>query len=141
MVESRFEDILEDPGPFRCPFLGIRMIRVRCCLRQFGVDPLLVDAEDRFGLDARLEQCSDCALGLRVLAQELGQECPSPRSGWKDTPALISALRVLLAVNQEGLACILGVSQQTVSRWERGDAVPSLHYRRRMRDLYEDRVG
>ncbi len=141
MGDERYEEILQEPGPFRCPHLGTRMTRVRCCLRQYGVDPLLVEAEDRYGLDTRLERCSDCSLGLRVLAQELGQDTQPPRSKHKDTPALVSALRILLGVNQEGLACMLGVSQQTVSRWERGLALPALPQRRQMRELYDEACG
>lgn len=141
MGDGRYEEILQEPGPFRCPLLGIRMTRVRCCLRQYGVDPLLVEAEDRYGLDTRLEKCTECALGLRVLAQELGQGTQPPRGQHKDTPALVSALRVLLGVNQAGLACMLGVSQQSVSRWESGLSLPALHQRRQMRELYDESRG
>ncbi|NJK39540.1 MAG: helix-turn-helix transcriptional regulator [Oscillatoriales cyanobacterium RM2_1_1] len=42
-----------------------------------------------------------------------------------DTPSLIRALRQRLGVSQEKLAAMLGVSFQTVNRWERGHAKPS----------------
>ncbi len=43
----------------------------------------------------------------------------------QDTPALIRALRQRLGLSQEKLAATLGVSFQTVNRWERGHAKPS----------------
>ncbi|MGB3401238.1 MAG: helix-turn-helix transcriptional regulator [Microcoleaceae cyanobacterium] len=43
----------------------------------------------------------------------------------QDTPALIRALRKRLGLSQEKLAATLGVSFQTVNRWERGHAKPS----------------
>lgn len=41
------------------------------------------------------------------------------------TPELIRALRDRLGISQEKLAARLGVSFQTVNRWERGRANPS----------------
>ena len=43
----------------------------------------------------------------------------------QDTPGLIRALRQRLGLSQEKLAATLGVSFQTVNRWERGHAKPS----------------
>ncbi|MGL5082140.1 MAG: helix-turn-helix domain-containing protein [Microcoleaceae cyanobacterium] len=42
-----------------------------------------------------------------------------------DTPSLIRSLRQRLGLSQEKLAASLGVSFQTVNRWERGHAKPS----------------
>ena len=42
-----------------------------------------------------------------------------------DIPNLIRTLRQRLGLSQEKLAATLGVSFQTVNRWERGHAKPS----------------
>ncbi|MGF1493678.1 MAG: helix-turn-helix domain-containing protein [Microcoleaceae cyanobacterium] len=42
-----------------------------------------------------------------------------------DTSSLIRSLRQRLGLSQEKLAATLGVSFQTVNRWERGHAKPS----------------
>ncbi|MGB3401083.1 MAG: helix-turn-helix transcriptional regulator [Microcoleaceae cyanobacterium] len=42
-----------------------------------------------------------------------------------EIPTLISTLRQRLGLSQEKLAAQLGVSFQTVNRWERGHAKPS----------------
>ncbi|MDY7023120.1 MAG: helix-turn-helix transcriptional regulator [Cyanobacteriota bacterium] len=42
-----------------------------------------------------------------------------------DVPSLIRTLRQRLNLSQEKLAASLGVSFQTVNRWERGHAKPS----------------
>ncbi len=42
-----------------------------------------------------------------------------------DIPCLVRTLRERLGLSQEKLAVTLGVSFQTVNRWERGHAKPS----------------
>jgi DNA-binding XRE family transcriptional regulator len=49
--------------------------------------------------------------------------------------ALIKRYRLRHGVTQERMAAVFGVSQRTISRWERGDDTPSLEWQRHLRDL------
>lgn len=48
---------------------------------------------------------------------------------------VVRAVRQRTGSSQQELAQLLGVSQRTVSRWERGDDNPSIAQQRRLRDL------
>lgn len=52
--------------------------------------------------------------------------------GWDD---LLRRYRVRHALTQARMADVLGVSQRTISRWERGEDSPSLDRRKHLRDL------
>jgi DNA-binding XRE family transcriptional regulator len=52
-----------------------------------------------------------------------------------DWRALIKRYRVRHGLTQGRMAAIVGVSQRTISRWERGDDTPSLEWQRHLRDL------
>src|SRR5262245_38143598 len=51
---------------------------------------------------------------------------------WAD---LIKRYRLRLGLTQGRLAVMIGVSQRTVSRWERGDDKPSIALQKHLRDL------
>ncbi|MBX9592171.1 MAG: helix-turn-helix domain-containing protein [Hyphomonadaceae bacterium] len=51
---------------------------------------------------------------------------------WGD---LVKRYRLRHGLTQERMAGVIGVSQRTVSRWERGDDRPSLDLQRKLRDL------
>jgi DNA-binding XRE family transcriptional regulator len=51
---------------------------------------------------------------------------------WGD---LVKRYRLRHGLTQARMAIVIGVSQRTVSRWERGDDKPSLEVRRKLRDL------
>jgi transcriptional regulator with XRE-family HTH domain len=53
----------------------------------------------------------------------------------EDWSALIKRYRVRHGLTQERMAAAFGVSQRTISRWERGDDTPSLEWQRHLRDL------
>lgn len=52
-----------------------------------------------------------------------------------DWSAFVKRYRLRHGLTQGRLAIVLGVSQRTVSRWERGDDRPSLALQKRLRDL------
>ncbi len=54
------------------------------------------------------------------------------RDAW---PALVRQFRLRHGFSQARVADLLGVSQRTVSRWERGEDSPSLAQQKRLRDL------
>jgi hypothetical protein len=56
----------------------------------------------------------------------------------KDWSVIVKRYRVRHCLTQKGLADLLGVSQRTVSRWERGEDNPSLIQQKRLRDLAWD---
>ena len=51
---------------------------------------------------------------------------------WSD---FVKGFRLRQGLSQHGMADLFGVSQRTISRWERGDDSPSLVQQRKMRDL------
>ena len=51
---------------------------------------------------------------------------------------VVKRYRIRHCLTQKGLADLLGVSQRTVSRWERGEDNPSLIQQKRLRDLAWD---
>ena len=51
---------------------------------------------------------------------------------WRD---LVKLYRLRHGLTQERLAGVVGVSQRTISRWERGEDKPSLDQQKRLRDL------
>lgn len=51
---------------------------------------------------------------------------------------VVKRYRVRHCLTQKGLASLLGVSQRTISRWERGEDNPSLIQQKRLRDLAWD---
>jgi DNA-binding XRE family transcriptional regulator len=53
----------------------------------------------------------------------------------QDWSALIKRYRVRHGLTQGRMAAVFGVSQRTISRWERGDDTPSLAWQRHLRDL------
>ena len=53
-------------------------------------------------------------------------------SGWSE---LVKGFRQRQNLSQHGLAELFGVSQRTISRWERGEDNPSLAQQRRLRDM------
>lgn len=53
----------------------------------------------------------------------------------EDWSALIKRYRVRHGLTQGRMAAVFGVSQRTISRWERGDDTPSLEWQRQLRDL------
>lgn len=53
----------------------------------------------------------------------------------EDWSALIKRYRLRHGLSQGRLAAVVGVSQRTISRWERGDDRPSLAWQRHLRDL------
>jgi DNA-binding XRE family transcriptional regulator len=53
----------------------------------------------------------------------------------EDWSALIKRYRARHGLTQGRMAVVMGVSQRTISRWERGDDTPSLECRRHLRDL------
>jgi DNA-binding XRE family transcriptional regulator len=53
----------------------------------------------------------------------------------QDWSALIERHRVRHGLAQSRMAAVFGVSQRTISRWERGDDTPSLAWQRHLRDL------
>jgi DNA-binding XRE family transcriptional regulator len=52
--------------------------------------------------------------------------------GWS---ALIKRYRLRHGLTQVRMALLVGVSQRTISRWERGEDCPNLDWQRRLRDL------
>jgi transcriptional regulator with XRE-family HTH domain len=48
---------------------------------------------------------------------------------------LVKLYRMRHGLTQERLAAVLGVSQRTISRWERGEDKPSIDQQKRLRDL------
>ena len=52
--------------------------------------------------------------------------------GWS---ALIKRYRLRHGLTQVRMALLVGVSQRTISRWERGEDSPNLDWQRRLRDL------
>jgi transcriptional regulator with XRE-family HTH domain len=52
--------------------------------------------------------------------------------GWS---ALIKRYRLRHGLTQVRMALLVGVSQRTISRWERGEDTPNLDWQRRLRDL------
>jgi DNA-binding XRE family transcriptional regulator len=52
-----------------------------------------------------------------------------------DWSALVRRYRVRHGLTQGRMAAVFGVSQRTISRWERGDDTPSLEWQRQLRDL------
>ncbi|KAB2919509.1 MAG: helix-turn-helix domain-containing protein [Hyphomicrobiaceae bacterium] len=57
---------------------------------------------------------------------------------WRE---LVRLYRVRHGLTQERLAAMFGVSQRTISRWERGDDKPSLEQQKRLRDLGWEPTG
>ncbi|NJO36130.1 MAG: helix-turn-helix transcriptional regulator [Rhodospirillales bacterium] len=53
----------------------------------------------------------------------------------EDWGELVKRYRVRHGLTQGRMATVIGVSQRTVSRWERGDDRPSLDLQRKLRDL------
>lgn len=53
----------------------------------------------------------------------------------EDWSALIRRYRIRHGLTQSRMAAVVGVSQRTISRWERGDDTPSLEWQRYLRDL------
>jgi transcriptional regulator with XRE-family HTH domain len=53
-------------------------------------------------------------------------------AGWGE---LIRGFRLRHGLSQARMAALMGVSQRTISRWERGEDNPSLHQQKRLRDL------
>ena len=53
-------------------------------------------------------------------------------SGWNE---LVKGFRLRQGLSQHNMAEYFGVSQRTISRWERGEDDPSLAQQRRLRDL------
>lgn len=58
-----------------------------------------------------------------------------------DWACLVSRYRLRHALTQSRLGALIGVSQRTVSRWERGEDRPSLEVQKRLRDLGWDTPG
>ena len=52
--------------------------------------------------------------------------------GWGE---LVKHYRLRHGLTQMRMAALVGVSQRTISRWERGDDTPSLDWQQRLRDL------
>jgi DNA-binding XRE family transcriptional regulator len=52
--------------------------------------------------------------------------------GWS---ALIKRYRIRHGLTQGRMASLVGVSQRTISRWERGEDSPNFEWQRRLRDL------
>lgn len=52
--------------------------------------------------------------------------------GWGE---FVKHYRLRHGLTQERMATVIGVSQRTVSRWERGDDKPSLDLQRKLRDM------
>ncbi len=52
-----------------------------------------------------------------------------------DWSALIRRYRLRHGLTQGRMASLIGVSQRTISRWERGEDSPNLEWQRRLRDL------
>ena len=48
---------------------------------------------------------------------------------------VVRSVRLRGGISQQQLAQLLGVSQRTISRWERGDDNPSISQQKRLRDL------
>jgi transcriptional regulator with XRE-family HTH domain len=59
----------------------------------------------------------------------------------EDWSAIVSRYRLRHSFTQKQLGQILGVSQRTVSRWERGQDRPSLTLQKHLRDLSWDENG
>lgn len=53
----------------------------------------------------------------------------------EDWSALIKRYRTRHGLTQGRMAAVMGVSQRTISRWERGDDTPSLEWQKHLRDL------
>lgn len=53
----------------------------------------------------------------------------------EDWRSLVRLYRLRHGLTQERMAAIIGVSQRTISRWERGEDRPSLEQQKRLRDL------
>jgi transcriptional regulator with XRE-family HTH domain len=56
----------------------------------------------------------------------------------EDWSTIVKRYRLRHALPQRGLATALGVSQRTISRWERGEDRPSLTQQKQLRDLAWD---
>ncbi len=54
---------------------------------------------------------------------------------------LVKLYRVRHGLTQERVAAVFGVSQRTISRWERGEDKPSLDQQKRLRDLGWEPTG
>ncbi len=50
---------------------------------------------------------------------------------------LLKELRIARSLSQDALAEAIGTNANTISRWERGVASPSLYYRRKLAELFE----
>lgn len=59
----------------------------------------------------------------------------------RDWAEFVRRYRLRHALTQGQLATVMGVSQRTVSRWERGEDAPSLVLQRRLRDLGWEPTG
>jgi transcriptional regulator with XRE-family HTH domain len=57
---------------------------------------------------------------------------------WQD---LIRLYRTRHGLTQERMASVIGVTQRTISRWERGEDTPGLEQQRRLRDLGWEPTG
>lgn len=57
---------------------------------------------------------------------------------WRD---LVKRYRVRHGLTQLRMAAVIGVSQRTISRWERGEDRPSLDQQKRLRDLGWEPTG
>lgn len=57
------------------------------------------------------------------------------RNGNNDWSDLVKRYRLRHGLSQARLGGLFGVSQRTISRWERGDDLPSLEQQKRLRDL------
>jgi transcriptional regulator with XRE-family HTH domain len=57
---------------------------------------------------------------------------------WRD---LVRLYRTRHGLTQERMASMLGVAQRTISRWERGEDMPSLEQQKRLRDLGWEPTG
>ncbi len=53
----------------------------------------------------------------------------------EDWGELVKRYRLRHGLTQGRMATVIGVSQRTVSRWERGDDKPSLDLQRKLRDM------
>ena len=51
-------------------------------------------------------------------------------------PKSLKNLRIARSLSQEEVAAKIGTNANTISRWERGVAVPSLYYRRQLADFF-----
>jgi transcriptional regulator with XRE-family HTH domain len=58
-----------------------------------------------------------------------------------DWQELVKLYRLRHGLTQERLAAIIGVSQRTISRWERGEDKPSIEQQKRLRDLGWEPTG